>query len=556
LLIQSLAHATEEDWSWLSLQGHSVWLQRPALWQERQQLQQGLVSLKLEDPSGRVGVMVWGGDLGRDLDWRQLAELWRKNASHLDNLQELQPAPQPLISPDLFSPPLDLHLQEYLGQVADLPSRTWLGYLTQGRSSFVLMGLFPQQDSEAAALVRRVFASVRLSPPPEEIIGPLPVESLADANGQGAGSAPPESEASVDRSETGDPEQGTPELPGLFHSNPEPEPEPEPESESAWAEAQADTPLDGLAHALPESPLESLPEPQPESRPESLPEPFARLQLFQDEARQQLLHGPLPRDIKQLFAQAEILQLEPSARLRAEWYYLDGHSADRPFVIDEQPYSGDSPLFNFSLQRPDNSLFPQGNYRLLLTAGEQVAAADFYLRDPTEAELLVQALAGRVEGQFGLYAYLQMGQLQQVTEAEALDWLIKAAHQGLAIAQHQLGLVYFEGHHGQAEDKVLAMDWFRRAALQDYADAAYYMARGYREGLGVPRDLGEALAWTRRGAELGNPAAQYNLALHYLLGRGIEANQNQALHWLRRATSLGYAPAQEALGWLEAQNLE
>ncbi len=470
----AVAHA-EEAWHWFQLQEQQLWLNKPTDWQVSQRQFEGVITAELGDGASRSGVMVWGGELGLTLDWQQLAELWRKNSADLENLQELR-ADSTLEDINTGLDGVDVHFQEYTGQVAGTPSRTWVGYLSHGSHGYVLMGIFPQDDIHAERQVRRVISSVRLLAP-EETPTSAPSQSAESSSHE-------EGKITLEQEEASD---------------------------------------------------------------------FARLSLFEDEALQVPVLDPLPRDIKQLTALAALSWLEEDTRVRAELFFLDGNHCGDPFVVDEKRYRSDSPEMHFTLHRPDNTLFPSGSYRLLLVAAEQVAAIDFSLRDPTEAELLVKARAGQAEGRFGLYAYLQMEQLQDVTTSEALEWLRKAAHQGLAIAQLHLGKVYFEGLHGVEADKVLAMDWFRRAALQDDGDAAYYMARGYREGLGVPRSLGETVAWTRRAAKLGNPQSQYNLALHHLLGRGVAVDHHRALEWLRKAVAAGYLPAKDALVWLEAE---
>lgn len=456
-------------WGWLHLQEQSIWLPKPAGWNERQQTDRGLFTLEMEAPDGRSGVMLWGGDLGARMDWRQLANIWRNNSADLTNLEQLQEYG----SPDAANTGIegvDIHFQEYAGQVAGEATRTWVGYLPHGDSSYVLMGIFPQSEPDAGANVRRIITGLRLIPP--EPLVPQPPSDQPDEQ------EPPEQE---------------------------------------------------------------------QIAIESPPEPLQNLRLFGGDS---LITGPVSRDIQLLSCRAEVTGLEGGELVRADWYYLDG-AGTAPFVSDEQRYPAAAEEMTFLLRRPDNALFPAGSYRLLLQVGEAVASIDFLLRDPSVTELLEQARQGRAEGQFGLYAYLEAGQLDGVTEPEALEWLQKAAQQGMAIAQHHLGRVYFEGRHGVAEDAMAAMDWFRRAALQGHAESAYYLAKGYREGSGLQRSLLEAVAWTRRAANLGDHASQYNLALHYLSGQGVEESRQLAVTWLRKAADAGYRPARDALIYLE-----
>jgi len=54
--------------------------------------------------------------------------------------------------------------------------------------------------------------------------------------------------------------------------------------------------------------------------------------------------------------------------------------------------------------------------------------------------------------------------------AQAAAWFRKAADQGLAAAQNNLGLVYYNGH-GVPQDYAQAHKWFNLAAASGDADA-------------------------------------------------------------------------------------
>ena len=51
-------------------------------------------------------------------------------------------------------------------------------------------------------------------------------------------------------------------------------------------------------------------------------------------------------------------------------------------------------------------------------------------------------------------------------------WYRKAAEQGDASAQYNLGVMYENGH-GVEQDDEQAVFWYRKAAEQGYADAQY-----------------------------------------------------------------------------------
>ncbi|MBF0255134.1 MAG: SEL1-like repeat protein [Gammaproteobacteria bacterium] len=528
------AESASVSGDWLELADQGLWLRVPQGWRQSQRAQRGLISLELEDPRSRSGVMLWGGELGMRLEWRQLADLWRKNSADLANLAELQEHSQ--LEELHQASSLPIRFQESWGSVGGVATRTWVGYLPLETRSFVLMGIVADGDAQAAEQVRQILVSLRDRPPEPEALTDPESESVSEPLSEPSVLTEPLEQALLEPWPEEAPEKLAPEASVPETAEPE-------TSEPAGLNLQAEAEPELAPESAP--PPESIPPPV-EPAP-AMPQAFSSLQLSLDEAGKQPVAGELSRDIKQLICHAQVEQLHPGAQVRAEWYYLDGGGDGEPFVRDQQVYVEGQEQMSFSLFRPDNTLFPRGSYRLLLLTGDQVASIDFQLRDPSEAELLEQARQGQVEGQFGLYAYLRMGQLEQVTEAEAVEWLLKAAHQGMAIAQYQLGLVYFEGLHGVAEDRVQAMDWFRRAALQDNADAAYYMAKGYRDGLGVPKNLTETLAWTERAARLGHPQSAYNLGLHYFLGEGVAKDRLTALKWLNQALASGYEPAREVV---------
>jgi TPR repeat protein len=60
--------------------------------------------------------------------------------------------------------------------------------------------------------------------------------------------------------------------------------------------------------------------------------------------------------------------------------------------------------------------------------------------------------------------------------------------------------------------KELALDWFRKAAEQGHAGAQDNLGLRYEHGQGVEQDHGIAAHWYRKAAEQGFAGAQYHLA--------------------------------------------
>ena len=79
------------------------------------------------------------------------------------------------------------------------------------------------------------------------------------------------------------------------------------------------------------------------------------------------------------------------------------------------------------------------------------------------------------------------------------------------------------------------MQWIRKAAEQGLATAQSNLAGFYIRGEGVQQDLAEATLWLRRAAEGGNMAAQLDLGSRYALGTGVPQDFVQAHKWLNLA---------------------
>lgn len=106
--------------------------------------------------------------------------------------------------------------------------------------------------------------------------------------------------------------------------------------------------------------------------------------------------------------------------------------------------------------------------------------------------------------------HFQNGQdsYEQGDYTAALKWYRKAADQGYAPAQVNLGSMYFEGQ-GVARDFQEALKWYREAADQGYAPAQFNLGAIYAQGhKGIPKDPLMAYVWFSRSAVLGDEDAQ------------------------------------------------
>ena len=128
----------------------------------------------------------------------------------------------------------------------------------------------------------------------------------------------------------------------------------------------------------------------------------------------------------------------------------------------------------------------------------------------------------------------------------AVDQFGKAAGEGYAPAQNNLGLMYTRGL-GVTRDDAEAVNWYRKAAEQGYAPAQNYLGLMYQSGQGVAQDDAEAVNWYRKAAEQGYAPAQNDLGTMYLKGQGVAQDDAEAAGWYRKAAEQGYAPAKSIL---------
>ena len=134
---------------------------------------------------------------------------------------------------------------------------------------------------------------------------------------------------------------------------------------------------------------------------------------------------------------------------------------------------------------------------------------------------------------------------------ETAKWFRKAARQGHAGAQHNLGWMYANGK-GVPQDDAKSVEWYRKAAEQGYAAAQHQLGWNYANGKGVPQDDAKSVEWYRKAVEQGHAGAQNSLGVMYQGGYGVQQDDAEAVEWYRKAAKQGHTEAQHNLGWMYA----
>ena len=95
------------------------------------------------------------------------------------------------------------------------------------------------------------------------------------------------------------------------------------------------------------------------------------------------------------------------------------------------------------------------------------------------------------------------------------------------------------------KDDKEAVKWYRKAAEQGYASAQYNLGRAYRKGEGVLEDGKEAVKGYRKAAEQGNASAQNSLGLRYYRGEGVPKSIVNSYMWYNIAAANGQEQAKK-----------
>src|SRR5215217_2635725 len=131
-------------------------------------------------------------------------------------------------------------------------------------------------------------------------------------------------------------------------------------------------------------------------------------------------------------------------------------------------------------------------------------------------------------------------------EAAIREWR-PLADAGDADAQFNLGQAYRLGR-GVPADAALAQTWFERAARQGHAQAEANLGlslfqTGERE---------RAVPWLQKAADRGDPRAQYYLGTAHFNGDLVPLDWPRAYALMRRAADQGLPQARESLTQMEA----
>ncbi len=134
-----------------------------------------------------------------------------------------------------------------------------------------------------------------------------------------------------------------------------------------------------------------------------------------------------------------------------------------------------------------------------------------------------------------------------------LDWYKRAANADNAEAQYALAELHLKGE-GVAKDFRAAAQLFRRSADKGgLARSQYALGLLYARGIGVVKSDVEAVLWWQKAADQGHHAAITQVGIALMKGQGIGKNGDAARKMLERAAEADEVNAQYTLGRMYEQ---
>jgi hypothetical protein len=127
---------------------------------------------------------------------------------------------------------------------------------------------------------------------------------------------------------------------------------------------------------------------------------------------------------------------------------------------------------------------------------------------------------------------------------QAAIWYRKAAETGDARGQWALGLCLYDSDSADPDRNAEALQWMNRAAAQGESSLQCWLGDIYR----MDGCYAEAVHWYEQATAQHDKEGQFKLGLMYEEGNGVPQDNGMAEFWYRKAAKQGHAEAQWQLG--------
>lgn len=112
-----------------------------------------------------------------------------------------------------------------------------------------------------------------------------------------------------------------------------------------------------------------------------------------------------------------------------------------------------------------------------------------------------------------------------------IDEMRRKAEAGSTVSQGILGGLLLYGEDDVPVDYAEAFKWLSLAAAEGAFLPIAHLGYMYEQGLGVEKDMDEAVRLYKDSARRGNSGAAFHLAEMYSQGKGVPVDHEEALRW-------------------------
>lgn len=152
---------------------------------------------------------------------------------------------------------------------------------------------------------------------------------------------------------------------------------------------------------------------------------------------------------------------------------------------------------------------------------------------------------GNKYAQNDIGAVYARGNVVEKNEDLAIHWYTKAAEQGLATAQSNLGILLYS-----RKDYAASIKWLELSALQGNTTAQLHLGYIYQTKRNLtPEDIAKSIHWYTVAAKNGDAEAQYRLGKIYWDGKITRANMQMAVKLISDSAYNDWPEAQAILGY-------
>ncbi len=230
------------------------------------------------------------------------------------------------------------------------------------------------------------------------------------------------------------------------------------------------------------------------------------------------------------------VRLKTDAQLRAELNRLkqeaDGGDADAAYDLAMKYRKGkgvakDEAIALKYLQTSAENGNNAAKYAVAIAMLDGTLPAD---PEKTYTYMLQLAMGGQADAQYYMSRFCEEGYGTPKNEEAAQNWLSASAENGNPYGQYLLGSkAYSNGSYDKA------FEWFQKSAMQGYAVAQCDLGSLYYWGRGTAKNNNKAFEWFQYSADNGYGWGQRWLGHMFHYGYGTSKDRDEALKWYRKA---------------------